>query len=238
MVSIMVFSHLQQYPLFNKAEIPNTAEPRYLTTEDFDEIFRNNRNSMEYVSEFESSTDDSTRSSFWESSTLDDSTETGSESSSIPSGSEPEEAGLLQPRKASAVKRVSSFAKSSPAKRILLESKSLSSSSDEETSNKDGDEGDKHSSVEDREVGEAEEDEEDEEVEEDGKAKKHPEARGCQAADGQLEIGEVERHQGGKARLLLEYLDQQSRLVSQTLNFILRKNFVLYENQGHTFQLA
>ena len=98
---------------------------------------------MEHVSEFESSTDDSTRSSFWESSTLDDSTETGSELSSIHSGSEPEEAGLLQPRKASAVKRVSTFAKSSPAKRIRLESKSLSSSSDEETSNKDGDEGDK-----------------------------------------------------------------------------------------------
>ena len=139
----MVFFHLQQYPSFNMAEIPNTAEPRYLTTEDIDEIFRNNHNSMEYVSKFESSTDDSTQSSFWESSTLDDSTETGSELSSIHSGSEPEEAGLLQPRKASAVKRVSTFAKSSPAKRIRLESKSLSSSSDEETSNKDGDEGDK-----------------------------------------------------------------------------------------------
>ena len=40
-------------------------------------------------------------------------------------------------------------------------------------------------------------------VEEDGKAKKHPEARDCQEADRQLEVGEVEGHQGRRARLLL-----------------------------------
>ena len=46
---------------------------------------------MDYVSEFEGSTDDSTHHSFWESNAPDDdSTETGSEVSGIHSGSEPE----------------------------------------------------------------------------------------------------------------------------------------------------
>ena len=159
---------------------------------------------MDYVSEFESSTDDSTRSSFWESSTLDDSTETGSELSSIHSRSEPEETGSMQSRKASAEKIFLVLLSLLQRSIFALKAKACQAPAMKRQVTKMEIKGMEYSRVKDGEDREAEGDGDVGEVEEDGEVGE---------AEGQLEVREVKGHQGGEARLLLECLDQQSRLL-------------------------